>query len=252
MLNRMNFVYRIAIFTVITIATLATFTSSQAGELGLGIGMISYQAPIKGVDTATEPLPFIYYEGDRLSLNLGLVSYRLNNNDRSQLAVLGQLRTQGYNPKGNDALKGMEKRDLSFDVGGSFSQINDWGIVSLSAVTDALNKHNGQEISLSYKAPFFSKKWLLEPVMGMRWQSKKLVDYYYGVLPSEARKNRPAYQGLSALSSYAGLTAAYQFTQHWVLLGDITYAYLGKNIRNSPVIDQDYEAGGSLSFLYVF
>jgi len=250
--NKVKTVRRVVTYALV--ATTAVFTSypAQAGNWGVGMGLTAYQPPIEGVDTTFYPLPFIYYEGERLSLNLGSVSYRLINTESFQFAVLGQARFQQYDPDDSDALKGMDKRDISIDVGGSATLVDSWGIAALTIVTDASDKHNGQEVSLAYSVPFFGKEWLLKPTLGVRWQSDDLVDYYYGVRSSEARQNRPTYQGNSAFSSFAGLEVAYMLTRHWILFGDATYAYLGKDIRDSPIVGQSYEASGSLGFLYEF
>jgi len=249
--NRVKIVHRAVIGALIA-TTALTSALARAGEWGVGIGLTAYQPPIEGVDTIVFPLPFIYYEGERLSLNIGSASYRLINKESFQFAALGQLRLQQYDPDDSDALEGMDKRDISIDVGGSASLVGSWGVASLTAITDASDNHNGQEVSLAYSAPFFGREWLLKPTLGVRWQSDDLVDYYYGVRSSEARPNRPAYQGKSAFSSFAGVEVAYMLTPHWALFGDATYAYLGKDIRDSPIVGQSYEASGSLGFLYEF
>ena len=103
----------------------------EAGEWGLGVAGVRYQPPLIGANSESAMLPYIYYEGDRLSVDFQQISYRLIAAENFEFSVLGQLRLQGYNPGNNMALSGMEKREPSIDAGFSATLSKDWGALGI-------------------------------------------------------------------------------------------------------------------------
>jgi outer membrane protein len=251
MSNRIS--VKICGFLLGTMACIFCLEGAQAGKWGLGVVAESHQAPLKGADRIdTGVLPFFYYEGDSLTVDFQEISYKLLDLDKFELAALGRIRFQGYDPEDSPELEGMDERDPTFDAGLRLAYGGRWGNVSLSAVTDVTDNHNGQEVTATYGISFQNGRWTIEPSVGLSWQSENLVDYYYGVRSSEARSGRPAYTGHSATNVLAGLNASFKITRHFFTFAGTEYRYLGNSIRTSPVIKKEYEAGGYVGFLYRF
>ena len=224
----------------------------EAGEWGLGVAGVRYQPPLKGANSESAMLPYIYYEGNRLSVDFQQISYRLIAGENFEFSVLGQLRLQGYDPGNNIALAGMEKREPSIDAGFSATFSKDWGALGIVAVTDVDDVHNGQEVDLFYSFPIPGRRWLLEPVLGVSWLSQDLVDYYYGVRASEAQPGRPEYQGHSALNIFTEISLTYELTTHWFAFGGANYTFLDDSIRNNSIIESNHELTSFLGLVYVF
>jgi len=224
----------------------------EAGEWGLGMTGVWYQPPMIAASSESTLLPYIYYEGERLSVDFQQISYTLVADANIELTVLGRLRLQGYNPDNNIALAGMKKRKPSFDAGFSATLSKDWGTLGMVAVTDVGNVHNGQEVDLYVSFFVPRKRWLFEPVLGVSWLSQDLVDYYYGVFEFEARPGRPQYQGHSGFNFFTELSLTYSLTNHWFAFGGANYTFLGSNIQDSPIVEHKHELTSYLGLLYVF
>lgn len=224
----------------------------EAGDLGVGITGIWYQPPLKDAKNENVVWPFLYYEGERFSVDFQRISYRLISDNNFDITALGQLRLQGYQPDDSGALAGMEAREPTIEAGVSASYLDKSGALSVVAVTDVGDVYNGQEVDLFYSFFIFSRHWLFEPSFGVRWLSADLVDYYYGVRISEARPGRPAYQGQSTLNMFTNLSLTYSLTPRWYVFGDANYTYLGSNIRQNSIIERNYEVTAILGLIYIF
>lgn len=224
----------------------------RAGEWGIGIGIAAHQPPQQGADIEIDGGPFPFYEGDRLSLSFGSVSYRLIDLKGFQLALEGQARFDGFDPKDNSALAGMQKRNPALDAGFSLATSGRWGAAQLRFLGDVTGTHQGYEIAASYQVPYQSGRWTVVPSIELKWRSADLVDYYYGVRVSEANATRPAYAAGRATNISAGLTAAYKLTQRWQILAGAEYLRLDDSIKSSPIIEKNHEASIFSALIYRF
>jgi outer membrane protein len=223
-----------------------------AGEWGLGIGVAAQRQPQQGTDTQLFVLPFPSYEGERLSLGFGSISYSLSGSDRFRVALEGQVRFDGYDPDDSASLAGMAQRDPTLDVGISITTGEAWGIASLKVVGDALGIHEGYEVSATYEYPVGLEHWTVVPSIGVNWRSANLVDYYYGVRSTEAAAGRPIYSGKSVVNTSVGVTVARKIAEQWQLVGGAEYVGLGDGIKDSPIIDKNYEATAFSALVYRF
>lgn len=224
----------------------------SAGEWGLGIGVAAQSPPQQGIDTQVVVLPFPSYEGEHLSLGFGTIGYALTSSERFRFAVEGQLRFDGYDPDESQALAGLEERDATLDAGFSFTAMNDWGIASFKVMADALGVHKGYEISASYQYPMQFKHWTLIPSIGLNFPSAELVEYYYGVRPTEVIDGRPAYSGKSVVNVTVGLSVMYALASNWEIVGGAEYTRLGEGITDSPIIAEDSEVIAYTALVYRF
>ena len=224
----------------------------HAGEWGLGIGVAAQRAPQQGTDTQVVVLPFPSYEGERLSLGFGSISYALTDSERFRIAAEGQLRFDGYDPDDSAALAGLKKRDLTLDAGFSITAKNDWGIASLKVMGDALGVHEGYEISASYQYPIQLERWTVIPSIAAIWPSAELVEYYYGVRANEAVAGRPAYSGRSVVNVSSSVNVMYELADNWEIVGGAEYTRLGDGITDSPIIARDHETIMYSAIVYRF
>ena len=233
-------------------AILLSPLESRAGEWGLEFGVAGYLPPHEGSDAEVFALPFPYYRGERLSVDLGSISYALTSSENVTVAVEGRIRFEGYDPESSTALAGMEERDPTFDAGFSVVGTYDWGIASLRVAGDVLGVHEGVEVTAAYQYPIELEHWTLIPSVAAQWRSANLVEYYYGVRSGEARDGRPAYSGKSVVNTSLGATALRHFNSHWGFVAGAEYVRLGDGIKDSPIIDKDYEATVYSAVVYRF
>ncbi|MCL5281869.1 MAG: MipA/OmpV family protein, partial [Planctomycetes bacterium] len=86
----------------------------------------------------------------------------------------------------------------------------------------------------------------------VRWKSEKLVDYYYGVRPNEARPERPAYEGKQAFDPFLRLVIRHGLTKHWSLFTDAQYEWLAREIADSPIVSKDHQLSLTVGALYAW
>ena len=216
----------------------------------LGGGAVVSARPYTGVDARVYPVPLFAYEGERLYLRGVVGGYRLLMGDGWSVGPVVQPRFEGYEENDSSALRGMDDRDWSLDGGIGASWLTKIGLFGLSGVTDMLGRHKGQELEFNYTILFKLGGFDFIPSAGMRWKSQDLVDYYYGVQPSEARAGRPAYEGEHALDPFARLVVRRKLTERWSLLAAAQYEWLDDTITDSPIVDANYHASFMVGMLY--
>lgn len=220
----------------------------------IGGGVMIKNKPFEGVDTKVYPLPFYIYRGQRLSLRGPYASYDMARQKDWSVKAVARLRTDGYDADDSSDLAGMSDRDVSLDVGAGLTLIRPWGSVEMDLLTDALGKHKGQEITLTYakplRGPFGIEKLTISPLLGFSWRSKQLNDYYYGVRAGEVRPGRPLYDSGSCLNPVAGLMLNHELSERWSIFGMFQNEWLGSEITNSPVVDRHHISSLIIGLLY--
>ncbi|NNJ73167.1 MAG: MipA/OmpV family protein, partial [Enterobacterales bacterium] len=172
--------------------------------------------------------------------------------DSMSLALHGEFRFDGYDPKDSLALQGMKERKQSFDAGISFNYSAIWGQTEIIYIADATDTHDGDELRLTYQYPYTSGKWLVVPSIGINWQDESLVDYYYGVTATEASAERPEYNGFKASNVFAQLSMGYQIDDDLKLLAGVKYSKFDDDILASPIISRSTQADVFAAVVYIF
>ncbi|MEC4678335.1 MAG: MipA/OmpV family protein [Nitrospirota bacterium] len=243
-------------FRIVFIIALSHSLSLAASAKGLSVGIGGIVAPnpyIGSGGTKTAIVPFFYYEGERLFVEADRIQYQIFDKKVFSIGLISAFRFQGYDPKDNRALAGMQERKAALDVGLVGTYISDLGIFSLTALTDFSETHQGDELGLSWEVPFpMGKNWLINPSFGLTWQDKDLIDYYYGVSNAEARAGRPAYQGKSSRDWFVGLGIFYELSQDWSVISQFTVQSLSNSITDSPIVDDDNQWSGFFGVVYEF
>jgi outer membrane protein len=220
----------------------------------IGGGLMMKNKPFKGVDTKVYPLPFYIYRGQRFSLRGPYASYDMVRQKDWSVKAVAKLRTDGYDADDSSDLAGMSDRDVSVDVGVGLTVGGAWGNVEMDLLTDALGKHKGQEITLTYakplRGPLGIEKLTLSPLLGLSWRSKQLNDYYYGVRAGEVQRRRALYDSGSCVNPTAGLMLNYELSERWSIFGMFQNEWLGSEITDSPVVDEHHISSLIIGLLY--
>lgn len=204
----------------------------------LGAGAMAIESPYKGVDDDVYPVPVLILESNRFFVDSTIFGFYLSESTEPlRWAVIGSLRSQGYEGDDSADLNGMEDRDWAFDSGVRMSWKNKIVDLAVEAVADVSGTYEGQELRLGVSKRLF--EGFLIPKASVRWQSRDLTDYYYGVRQNEARAGRPAYTGHSGLEYMAGITAGLPLGGKWALFADAECTFLGDEAADSPITGDD-------------
>ena len=215
------------------------FIDAPPGTPGLGPGFRIGQSPYIGSERDTDLIPLYLYEGKVLfshGTSFGLHLYR---NDKLTFDLVSSYRFQQLNPDSNIYFEGMEKRKQTLDAGFSVDVYDFWGGIKLSWLADTLNRHNGEEIELSYRYRFDMGRWSFTPWISLIKQDDNLTNYYFGVRPDEVRPDRPLYAPGRTTNASLGLNTSYQLTRNWLLFANYGHLGFDTEIKQSPLVQED-------------
>jgi outer membrane protein len=201
----------------------------------LGLGALYSTQPYTDVDEDVWVVPLIKGRYKRFYVDGKSFGYILNDNEEFEFSVLAKPRLMGYEDSDSPVLAGMDDREWSIDAGLRFKWNNQFFTLSITALNDILNEHQGQEINCMVSREF--KEGLFTPRMGVRYLSDDIVDYYYGVLGNEATPSRPVYTAEATLNYFGGFTVSIPIGEKWAVIGDFEYESLGSEIEDSPIVD---------------
>jgi outer membrane protein len=224
----------------------------EATTFHVGGGAFIQTSPYAGVDTKVYPAPVVAYEGKRFYVRSAIVGYRIISENGLMIGPQVEPRVEGYNADDSPFLNGMRDRNWSVDGGVNIEAATPVGLLGVSIVTDLLGRSCGQEVQFRYLIMFPALGFHLIPSGGVSWESEKLVDYYYGVKPSEARPGRPAYEPGQAFDPFLRLVIRRKLTKHWSLFSDARYEWLASEITDSPIVSKDYQFSITAGALYAW
>ena len=258
-------VCRIVAILFLTLATLVArgqevaeipFMHSPPGTTALGGGLRFGQSPYFDSDNdeqkTTDLIPLYLFEGKYIFLHGTAGGVYLLNREAFQVNFYARYRFRKLDPDSNAYYEGLEERKQTVDAGFQLGLTQSWGDLKLSWITDTLNRHNGQEVELSYRYRFEAGPWSISPFVSWSWEDADLSNYYFGVSEAEARPDRPAYLPGEAQWISFGLNTSWQASDRIVLFGNIGFGGTSSDVANSPIVD---EPGASAAFIggtYIF
>lgn len=197
-------------------------------------------------------VPAVGYEGEWVyfrGLQLGWHAWR---GEGVQLDLVAQARLDGLDAR-DIPIAGLQDRRKSMDVGAVLTMSGDVGKLEFTALGDALGRSNGQELALVYGYPFSAGRVRLTPRIGLRWWSRAMADYYYGVRPGEVAQGAPAVYAVgSALIPEVGLNLLVPLSRQWGLYGAWRYQHLPRGIADSPLVSKSTATTLLLGVSYAF
>lgn len=240
----------VLLFLVCLFCIQAVCLSDESKESALGVGILYYQRPYKSVGASVLPVPIIIGEYKGFYSDARSVGYYLNKNEFLKFSVVASPRFMGYQGDDSYELSGMEHRKWSIDGGLRGEWINKLFDLKVTALTDLLNNHQGQEIKAALSKELL--KGFLTPRAGVKWQSKDLTAYYYGVEGNEARFDRPEYIPQDALNYFSGILFKVPLGKKWAAILDFEYEHLDSEIEKSPIVDNNNTVTAIAGAVYKF
>ena len=150
----------------------------------------------------------------------------------------------------------VEKRQWAIDGG---VQIN-WFIdanseIKIKLLHDINQVYNGFNGQVAYKKLFRFQainKATFNLTLGANWQSKQLVDYYYGTRPQQGLSKTQEYQGSSAVNPFIKLATHYYINQHWAFKAQLQREFLASAITASPLVGDKTIDTAFVGVVYAF
>lgn len=226
---------------------------AEDDQLSAGLLFGTSSSVYKGADSEVDLMPMISFRSGRFFIDGVSAGFSLLESETFELDIFAEYGGGGYKASDSNYLVGMKRRKSSIDAGVSASYMSDFGMFNLILKSDVSSIHDGQEVSFSYGVPLYESDGLaVMSSVGVSWQSGRLVDYYYGVSTAEARSGRPAYKADGTVNTFAGIDFSYHLWEQWEMMLSLQGQYLGEEIRNSPLVDKDYEASAMIGVIYHF
>jgi MipA family protein len=207
----------------------------------VGVGVLFRAEAYEAIDHRMLFLPHMIMRRGNFFIEGLEAGYRVAEGEQGHFDLILTPRLEGFEGDEHVFFKDMADRDFSVDGGIGTTWREGEFEFKLSAVTDLLNKSEGEEVTLSVGNTYIltGKMTILTPSLGVRWQSKDLVNYYYGVKTTEVKARRSAYTGHATLNYIAAINATYSLSKRSTLFATVEYEHLGDGIHDSPLVNQE-------------
>lgn len=223
-------------------------------QWSLGVGVISAPRPYVGAENSTTVIPLLELTYERFFVQGIRLGYRLTEPGPFSLAVIAGPRFLGYDESDSPFLEGMAARRESIDVGLSAAwNRRRWGVAG-HVRRDVTGHSDGTQagVDVFLRRAAWGGRLRLQPALGVEWLDGSTVDYYYGVRPSEALAERPAYRGTSTTNLSLGLLATYRIDRRIALVTLLRGSLLGDGAADSPIVDRKASYFGLAGITYRF
>lgn len=210
----------------------------------------------EGVENSTVLYPLLSSYGHAtttdgmLFVRDGMAGLRSFTGSGWQLGGVVKVQADGYGPDTSETLAGMSRRGWSLAGGGYAGRRLGPVHADLFAVTDLLGESGGSELNLKLAWPLTWPSVQIVPQVEALYQDDDYIDHYFGVRPSEATPQRPAYAPVGATTWSVGADAVWRIGERWFLKGGLSYQFLPDEIADSPVVDIDRAWSATIGLAY--
>jgi outer membrane scaffolding protein for murein synthesis (MipA/OmpV family) len=190
-----------------------------------------------GEPSRTDFIPLFLYEGRYIFAHGTSFGVHALRNEWFSFDLLGRMRLNRMLPADIPELQGLIEREHSLDAGASLGLRGRFGELQFTAVKDVLDRHEGQELDLSYRFPIRRGRWTITPWVSLIRQDENLTAYYYGVSPIEATPDRPAYVPGEAQNLAYGINTAFRMNDRFFMFANIGVDEFDDTITASPIVE---------------
>jgi len=251
-----------SLFAAVLIATASAPAAAQsapaaepeeASFFGLGAVLDMERQAYGGVGTENHLYPLVRYESRLFSIEGATADLHLLGDSALSFSVRAEYGLgDGYKPGDSPALAGMRARRSSLWLGGVVAWDAGWADLTAALTGDASGRSKGRQVGLTLERDIDIGRLQLTPRIAATWQDRDYVDYYYGVRASEARADRAAYRGRSAVGTELGVHAQYALTDRQFVFLDLSANRLGAGVRDSPIVDRTWLPAVRAGYLHRF
>lgn len=208
----------------------------------------------KGQKTSSSVLFDAGYRGYDFNIDLSGMNYRFlgDDGDIFNASVYLARGVIGYDSGDASILNGMDSRDTSADIGLNGDLVLGGGMASLFFQHDVTDNSDGFVSGVKYAYVLNVASAEVVPFASYSYFSEDVVDYYYGVKPSESTSQRSEYKGKAGSTISAGYKVFVPLSSHFNLVHSAAYLKLSDEMSDSPLIDSDSQWILSISAAYHF
>ena len=203
-----------------------------------------------GYSRQITPFPLVFYHYGRFFFAGISAGYLLSNGEHYRFSLVVSPQFNRLKASDSPQLAGIQTRQWSLQGGANLDLFGAWGRFNLGVFHDLLDRNNGAGANAAYHYPVQLGAWTLTPGLGLRWESAKLTNYYYGVSPAEAIPGRPAYSPGSSTNPFVELSLSTSISDHWQFRGALQYLRFANAIHDSPIVDRSGSPTLFISFVY--
>ena len=225
---------------------------AAGSQWGLGLAVMAENKPYRDFDNKTKVIPFVTYENRWVRVFGPGLELKLGNTGPAAFGLTASYGMDGYKASDSPVLGGMANRKGSVWVGARASLRGEPGQLSVEWSADASGNSNGQKFKLGVERRFMFGAFGLTPRLSAAWMDRKFVQYHYGVEATEARAGRAAYTAGSTVNTEVGLRLDYRPAPQHTVFADLGATALGRQIKNSPLVDRTRVPEVRVGYLYRF
>lgn len=226
----------------------------ERGRWGLGVGVIGQSSPyIDSSESVYQAIPAVTFVGERLQWFGPALRFGIVGSGRARLAIDASYRVSAYEEDDSPILAGLGDRNGTVMAGlGAQFELGNGFELGVNYQHDLLNEFGGGLASANFRRSFQIGVARLTPQLTANWLSSDLANYEFGVPLAQATAGRPAYLPGSSSSVGIGVSTLFEITEDWRLLFNLSAERLGSELRDSPLVDEDYVIKGFLGATYTF
>ncbi len=225
------------------------FPQGITGDIGMGAYYT--RSIIRGKSDALSVLPYGDFEYGRMFARVDTLGLKTEKIGYGYLELVGRISTDGFNTN-TPALRGLDRRETSIPLGIGTLQETALGGFMFNAFHD-VRQSKGNWLEAIYAGKLDLPQVTLYPLLGLEYQSKEYVRYYYGISAQEATTSQyAAYQPSGARNHFIGLIGDIRLSDEYHLNCYVRRKWMGDSIQHSPIVSQSYMDTGYIALSYRF
>lgn len=233
----------------------AAAPASAAFSGSVGLGVHAYDLGYKDTDAVVYPIPAVDVESEHFYFKGLEAGAFLVKTDRHRVMLGVSYMPWSFDASDSDdaQMKRLDDRDASFFANATYTFDTGFGLLSASLGADISGKSKGMMSDVSFMKRFAFGQFGITPQVGAIWTSEKFNDYYYGVSNAEAgRSGIEAYSADAGISPYVRLMGDWQMGNNWSLYAETSVRAMSKEIKDSPMVEDDAVVGFGVGVSYRF
>lgn len=234
-----------------TPAAAEEFSQSLSGDIGMGAYYTHTRSIIRGKGNVASILPYGDFEYGRMFARVDTLGIKTEKIGYGYLELVGRISMDGFNTN-TPSLRGLNSRKTSVPLGIGTLQETPLGGFMVNVFHD-VRESKGLWLEGLYAAELDLPQVTLYPLMGLEYQSKEYVRYYYGISAQEAANSQYAvYQPSGARNHFIGLIGDIRLSDEYHLNCYVRRKWFGDPIQHSPIVSQSYLDTGYIALSYRF
>lgn len=242
---------------VLTLALATAFCSVQsyAADASIGMGAHVWDSGYRSVDAETYAVPALWIETEHFYVKGFEAGAYLFKTDRQRLRLGLSYMPLSFDASDSDdiRMKQLDDRDDAIFAKVGYALDTGFGWLNVELGADISGKSDGMQGDVSLTKRFAFGQFGLTPQVGAVWTSEKFNDYYYGISQAESdRSGLHRYEADSGISPYARIVADWQVTDRILLYAEGSIRTLNKEIKDSPMMEDNIMYGFGCGVSYRF